>query len=231
MWRVILAASMILTLALGSLAEASPPPIVVESVTIDNEGAGTTLRFAARFAEAFDESAFPETGTAVVMQQDGRQAKCLNVSLLRTDVDNGVATYVGRFNFIYQASTLTGRADIGGSIYDFSAPLDGTPGTISLSSHQGSINGAAPAVITAPVAITPDPATRDPRLAATAAPEAQPATQAQSAPAAQPASPALPLIDSMTTQPVAWLGLVVIIVALVSAYFDRKRSIARATTG
>ena len=237
MWHVVLAASMILTLAFGSIADAKCA-VCLESVRIETEGGGTLVRFN---MGAHDPAAFPETGTAVVMQFDGNRGKCLNVSLIRTGIDTSggpgqwpaVATYVGRFNFVYQgATTLSGRADIAGTVWDFSVPLDGKPGTIGVSTDQRAINVvAAPAVITAPVVITPDPATRDPRLAATAAPEAQPATQAQSAPAAQPASPALPLIDSMTTQPVAWLGLVVIIVALVSAYFDRKRSIARATTG
>ena len=234
MWRVVLAASMILTLAFGSIADAKCA-VCLESVRIETEGGGTLVRFN---MGAHDPAAFPETGTAVVMQFDGNRGKCLNVSLIRTGIDTSggpgqwpaVATYVGRFNFVYQgATTLSGRADIAGTVWDFSAPIDGQPGTIG-ESQAGALNGVG-AVITAPVTITPDPATRDPRLAATAAPEAQPATQAQSAPAAQPASPALPLIDSMTTQPVAWLGLVVIIVALVSAYFDRKRSIARATTG
>jgi hypothetical protein len=237
MWRLVLVTSMFLTLALGAVAQASPPPIVVESLTIQNEGAGTTLRFTARFAEAFDESAFPQTGTAVVMQADGQRSKCLNVSLVRTNVVGGLATYVGKFNFIYQASVLTGRADLGGSIFDFSAPMDGTPGTV-VRSEASSINGqgsnaAAPAVVIRPqpVTITPDPATIDPRLKATAAPEPQ-AVVAQPAPAAQQgAAPLSSLVNSVSTQPVAWLGLIVVLVAVVSAYFDRKRSLSRATAG
>jgi hypothetical protein len=223
MWRVILAASMLLTLALGSLAQASPPPIVVETLTVEKEGAGTTMRFTARFAETFDESAFPETGTAVVMQVDGNRSKCLNVALLLTGVDGGLATYVGKFDFVYQgASVMTGRADIGGTIVDFSAPLDGTPGKIDLSAHQGSINGVgAPAIVTAPVTITPDPSTIDPRLLQTAAPQPQQAVSAS--------QPVASLVDGLTSNTVALLGLIVVAVAIVSAYFDRKRSLARTT--
>ncbi len=233
MWRVVLAASMLLTLALGSLADAKCA-VCVESVQIGTENGGTTLRFTAR---TVDPSNFPETGTAVVMQFDGNRGKCLNVSLVRTGIENGqiagqpptqIATYVGRFNFIYQGATvLAGRADVGGSIYEFSAPLDGKPGTVRLSGYQGTINGAgAPAIVTAPVTITPDPSTIDPRLAAAATP-AVPAPAAQ--PAQQAASPVTSLIDSATTQPTLWLGLIVILVAVTSAYFDRKRSLARTT--
>jgi hypothetical protein len=216
---------MLLTLALGSLAQASPPPIVIESVTIEKEGGGATLRFLARFSEPFDDSAFPDTATAVVMQQDGQRAqgKCLNVSLLRTDISSGLATYVGRFNFLYQvASTLAGRADLGGSIYDFSAPLDGTPGTVSRSSYQGAINGAgAPAIVTAPVTITPDPSTIDPRLLQTQAPQPQSNVGAS--------QPVANLVDGLTSNTIGLLGLIVVAVAIVSAYFDRKRSLARTT--
>lgn len=219
MWRVVLAASMLLTLAFGSLADAKCA-VCVESVGITTDGAGTDLRFTAR---SMNGQAFPETGTAVVMQFDGNRGKCLTVSLVRTGVDGDQATYVGRFNFIYQGATvLSGRADLGGSIFEFSAPLDGKPGTIGLSSYQGAISGAgAPAIVRAPVTITPDPATIDPRLLQTQAPQAQPAVSAS--------QPALALVDGLTSNVVAVLGLIVVAVAIVSAYFDRRRSLARTT--
>lgn len=219
MWRVILAASMLLTLAFGSLADAKCA-VCVESVGITTDGAGTDLRFTAR---SMDGSAFPETGTAVVMQFDGNRGKCLTVSLIRTSVDGDQATYVGRFNFIYQGATvLAGRAEVGGSIYEFSAPLDGKPGTIGLSGYQGAINGAgAPAIVTAPVTITPDPSTIDPRLLQTAPPQPQPAVSA--------AQPVANLVDGIASNSIGLLGLIVVAVAIVSAYFDRKRSLARTT--
>lgn len=219
MWRVILAASMLLTLAFGSLADAKCT-VCVESVGITTDGAGTDLRFKAR---SMNGQAFPETGTAVVMQFDGNRGKCLTVSLVRTGVDGDQATYVGRFNFIYQGATvLSGRADLGGSIYEFSAPLDGKPGTIGLSSYQGAINGAgAPAIVTAPVTITPDPATIDPRLLQTQAPQPQPQVSA--------ADPVANLVDGLTSNTIGLLGLIVVAVAIVSAYFDRRRSLARTT--
>lgn len=229
MWRVVLASSLMLTLALGGLAEASPPPVVIESVAIHEESGGTTLRFTARFAEAFDPKYLPETGTAVVMQADGQRAKCINVSLVKTSVDGGIATYVGRFDFTYRnADVLSGRADIGGSIYDFGAPVDGQPGTLSKASYQGSITGqgAAPIVASQPVAITPDPVTIDPRTAAaTAAAQAPRAGQGATA----PTTPTL--VDGIAANPMPLLGLIVVVVAVVSAYLDRKRSLARATGG
>lgn len=231
MWRVILAASMLMTLAFGSVADAKCA-VCLETVRIETENGGTTLRFSAR---SVDRSAFPETGTAVVMQFDGNRGKCLNVSLVRTGIENGqtagrpptlVATYVGRFNFVYQGATmLSGRADIAGMVWDFNAPIDGKPGTIG-AGEAGALNGAG-AVIPAPVTITPDPSTIDPRLIARAAPAAQAAPVTQ--PAAQASSPVTPLFESFTTQPVAWLGLIVVLVALASAYFDRRRSLGRAT--
>ena len=219
MWRVVLAASMLLTMAFGSLADGKCA-VCVESVGITTDGAGTDLRFTAR---SMDGSAFPVTGTAVVMQFDGNRGKCLTVSLVRTGVDGDQATYVGRFNFIYQGATvLSGRADLGGSIYEFSAPLDGKPGTIGPSSYQGAINGAgAPAIVAAPVTITPDPVTIDPRLLQTQAPQSQPGVSA-SQPVADP-------LDGLTSNTIGVLGLIVVAVAIVSAYFDRKRSLARAT--
>lgn len=223
MWRVVIATSMLLTLALGSLAQASPPPIVVETLTVEKEEAGTTMRFTARFGEAFDESAFPPTGTAVVMQVDGNRSKCLNVGLVKTSVDGGLATYVGKFDFVYQgAAVLTGRADIGGSIVDFSAPLDGTPGTIGPSADRRPLSGViTPTIVTAPVTITPDPATIDPRLLQTAAPQAQPSVSA--------GQPVANFVDGLASNSIGLLGLIVVAVAIVSAYFDRKRSLARTT--
>jgi hypothetical protein len=227
MWRLVLVLSMLLTLAFSAVAEASPPPIVIESVTVERDGAGTTMRFTAR---STDGAVFPETGTAVVMQVDGNRSKCLNVSLLRTGTSGGLATYVGKFNFTYSgASLLTGRVDIGGAIHDFSAPLDGKPGTIGVSADQRSINAAsAPTVITPqPVVITPDPATIDPRTAA----EQRAAVAAAQQAAARPEPLAAPAsaIAGVASQPAAWLGLIVIVSALAGAYFDRKRALARAT--
>lgn len=223
MWRLVLAVSLLLTLAFGAVADAKCA-VCLETAQIQTENGGTTLRFTAR---SMNGQAFPETGTAVVMQFDGNRGKCLNVSLVRTGVDGDRATYVGRFDWIYKGAVgLAGRVDLGGSIYDFSAPIDGTPGTIGLASYQGSIagQGAAPIVAPQPVTITPDPATIDPRLLATAAPE----------PVSQPAYVAQPvqnLFDGLSQNSVGLLGLIVVVVAIVSAYLDRKRSLARATAG
>lgn len=231
MLRVVLAGVVLLSLAFGASAAASPPPIVVESVAFGNDG-GTTLRFTARFADEFDASHLPQTGTAVVMQNDGQRSKCINVSLVRTSVDGGIATYVGRMSFTYQgASVLAGRADIGGSIFDFSAPLDGSPGVVQKSGETsvqstGTNTVASAVVITPqPVTITPDPATTDPRTAAATAAAQTSARAAQGA--AAPATPTL--VDGLAANTMPLLGLIVVLVAIVSAYFDRKRSLARTT--
>lgn len=231
MWRVIIAASTLLTLAFGSLANAKCA-VCVESVAITTDGAGTDLRFTAR---SMNGQAFPETGTAVVMQFDGNRSKCLRVSLVRTGVDGDQATYVGRFSFIYQGATvLAGRADVGGSIYEFSAPLDGQPGTIRLSSYQGAINGTGAPQIVTPVTITPDPSTIDPRTAeqqraAVTVAAQQPDLQGTAARSVSAWSPLQDLTDGLTQNSVGVLGLIVVAVAIVSAYFDRKRSLARTT--
>lgn len=218
MLRLVCVLTVLFTLALGTIADAKCAACL-ESVRVETDGASTTLRFTAR---SMNGAAFPDTGTLVVMQFDGNRGKCLTVSLIRTSIEGDQANYVGKFNFIYQnAKVLSGRADLGGSIYDFSVPLDGKPGTIGLSSYQGALNSAsAPTIITPqPVVITPDPATVDPKTAA-ATGAAQRA--AQGATDAKPSG-----IAWLAAEPAAWLGLIAIFTAAATAYLDRKRALAR----
>lgn len=205
MWRIVLAFSLLLTLALGIVAEAKCQ-VCVESVRAEKVDGNTSLRFTAR---AIHAPALPETGTAVVMQVDGNRSKCINVSLRKVDDSGGVATYVGTLISFYGNSTFTGRVDIGGDIHEFSAPLDGAPGTLQLvtAATAGQVASAA---------------TSAPTIAPTTAPAAPVATAApQTAPAF-----ALP---SPTEQPALWLGAVVILATLAGAFVDRRRAMARAT--
>ena len=205
MWRIVLTFSLLLTLALGTVA-AAKCQVCVESVRAEKVDGNTSLRFAAR---AIHAPALPETGTAVVMQVDGNRSKCINVSLRKVDESGGLATYVGTLISFYGNSTFTGRVDIGGDIHEFSAPLDGAPGTLQLVTAA-----TAGQVVTT--------ATSAPTIAPTAAPDAPVVT---AAPRTAPAS-ALP---SPTEQPALWLGAIVILATVAGAFLDRRRAMARTT--
>ncbi len=206
MWRIVLAFSLILTLALGMVAEAKCQ-VCVESVRAEKVDGDTSLRFVAR---AFHAPALPETGTAVVMQVDGNRSKCINVSLRKVDEGGGAATYVGTLISFYGSSTLTGRVDIGGDIHEFVAPLDGAPGTLQLVT-AATAGQVASAATSAP---TTAPATAPAAPVATAAPQTAPAALA---------------LPSPTEQPALWLGAIVILATLAGALLDRRRAMARAT--
>lgn len=209
MWRLVVVTSLLATLALGTVAEAKCQ-VCVESVKAEKTDAGMTLRFTARAVHA---SVLPETGTAVVMQVDGSRSKCINVSLRKVDESGGLATYAGAMTWFYGNSTFTGRVDIGGDIHEFATPLDGTPGTLQLvtAASAGQVASAATSAPTAaPTVITAAPAP-------SAVPTAQPQVAASSG------SP------SPLQQPMAWLGLVVILATAAGAYLDRRRALARAT--
>ena len=209
MWRLITLASLLLTLAIGTAANASPIcRICIESVQAERSDAGTTLRFIARPA---DGVALPETGTAVVMQVDGNRAKCINVVLRRIEQSGGLATYSGVFTAFQGAyKTFTGRVDIGGEIHEFTLPLDGTPGSAQFV--------AAPErAIAQPQVITPQP---------------QVAT-AQPVPVAEPdavqAASRVPEPEALTQGPIL-LGLALLVVVVVSTYVDRKRALSAPAT-
>jgi len=197
MWRLITLASLLVTLAIGTAANASPIcRICIESVQAERSDAGTTLRFIARPA---DGVALPETGTAVVMQVDGNRAKCINVVLRRIEQSGGLATYSGVFTAFQGAyKTFTGRVDIGGEIHEFTLPLDGTPGSAQFV--------AAPQVATA-----------QPQVAT-----AQPVPAAE--PDAVQAASHVPEPVALTQEPVL-LGLALLVVVVVSTYVDRKRAL------
>lgn len=210
MWRLVVLASLLLTLALGSVAEAKCW-VCIQSVSAEKSDAGTALRFT---ASGHDASAFPETGTAVVMQVDGNRSKCINVTIRKIDVSGGLATYSGLLTSSYGNSSFTGRVDLAGEIHEFSVPLDGTPGKLQWIASADAAN-AAP-VQAAPIVVTPVP------LPTTAAPIV----------AAEPVAQVKP---SESSQPdLSWIGLMgiaVVMITIASAYFDRRRALARAGAG
>lgn len=216
MWRMVFALTLLLTLALGAVAEAKCQ-VCVESAKVEKVDSGMALRFTAR---AVHGATLPETGTAVVMQVDGNRSKCINVSLRKIDESAGLATYAGTLTWFYGNSTFTGRVDIGGDIHEFATPLDGTPGSLQLVT-AASAGQVASSATTAPTAAPTTPVT----AAATTVPAA---TAAAATAAAQVAS--APAIPSPAEHPVAWLGLVVILATLAGAFIDRRRSLARAAT-
>ena len=144
----------------------------------------------------------PNSVIAVVMQVDGNRTKCLNTTLLKTSESRGVAVYKGSFG-AYGTYTHSGRIELGGQIYAFTVPLDGKPGSIDVAADQSPLNqnGLRVQVITAAPA-TPNP---------TAAPT--------------PAGLEQPAID-----PAFLIGGGLVLITIVGAFVDRRRSLARSLT-
>lgn len=211
MWRLIAVTSLVLTLALGSQASASPScQICIESAQGELSSSTLTLRFTARAA---DGVSFPETGTAVVMRFDGQQSKCLNVTLRKTGQDGGLATYVGSFTAysgLSATSKYDGRVDIGGNIHEFAVSGDAKPGTVSFLK----LVDAPPT--TAASAPTSAPATSAPTTAPTNAPQL-----VEPAPAPRVAGVDL---AALTANPILLLGLAVIGITAISLFFERRRA-------
>jgi hypothetical protein len=158
-----------------------------------------TLRIVARAA---DESfMFPEAGTAVVMQVDGRRTKCITLGLRKTLEGPGFAVFTSTFT-AYGQSTHSGRVDISGQIYEFNVPLDGSTGTLAIATDQ-----------------TPLPRNRS-VIVVTATPTEAPA-------AAAPARDTGLKLPKQVTEPAFLLGALVIVVTVLGAYVDRRRSLAR----
>ena len=144
----------------------------------------------------------PDSVVAVVMQVDGNRTKCLNTTLVKTGQSNGVAVYKGSFG-AYGTYTHSGRIELGGQIYAFTVPLDGKPGNIDVAADQSPLdrNGLRVQIITA-APVTPNP---------TAAPA--------------PTGLELPTIDAAFL-----IGGGLVLITIVGAYVDRRRSLARSLT-
>jgi hypothetical protein len=199
MWRVVALASLLALLALGTASYAGCTSCFT-SVLAHRTPTNIELTFAARGSE---DTVFPDRVTAVVMQVDGNRTKCLTTTVTKTHESHGAALYTGTFS-AYGVYTHSGRIELAGQVYEFTVPLDGTPGTITIAADQSPIerNGLR-------VQVTAAPATAAPTLAP-----------------AQAAGPQLPSID-----PTFLIGGAVVLVTLVGAYVDRRRSLARSVAG
>jgi hypothetical protein len=114
---------------------------------------------------------------------------------------DGLAVYKGSFQ-AYGTYSHSGRIDLAGTIYEFTVPLDGKPGTVSLAADQTPLPNGVPVQISAAP-------TWPPREAPTQAPAAQ-------------AGVSLPTIE-----PAFVIGAGVVLLTIVGAYVDRRRALAR----
>lgn len=204
MRRKILLASLLLLLALGALATTAHAecPSCITGVFWERTSYGTNvaLNFTAHAEEGLP---LPDTITGVVMQVDGQRTKCAAITFGKTSQLDGTAIYRGSFQ-AYGSYTHSGRIDFGGQIYEFTVPLDGKPGTVTLAADQTPLTrGAIPVRVTAQSTFPP----RD-----TAAP----------APATQTSGIQLPSIE-----PAFVIGAGVVLLTIVGAYVDRRRALAR----
>src|SRR5438034_10559444 len=133
------------------------------------------------------------------MQVDGNRTKCLSTTLSKSSQSHGVAVYRGSFG-AYGTYTHSGRIELVGQIYQFTVPLDGTAGTIGTAADQSPLNrnGVRVQVISA-APVTP-------------------------APTVAPAAVGLKLPK---IEPAFLIGGAVVLITIVGAYVDRRRSLAR----
>ena len=211
MKRVIgLACLLVVFLGAAATAAYAGCQTCLERIVVDRSATGVTLMIVARSA---DESfVFPETGAAVVMQVDGNRTKCLNVGLLRKGSEGpGIAVYSGTFR-AYGEKTHSGRVDIGGQIYDFTVPLDGSAGTLAIAADQTPLASVGTQNV--------------PVVSVTAAP-------APPAPASVPAAtdPAVAGLLDLVQQPAFVIGAMVVLITILGAYVDRRRALARTLAG
>lgn len=148
MWRVLLLASLFAVLSLGTAAYAECTSCLT-SVFAERGSTNITLNFVAR---TDDDATLPSTVTAVVMQVDGNRTKCQNITLSKASGSHGLAVYAGTFS-VYGIYSHSGRVELAGQIYEFTVPLDGTPGEIVLAADQTPLNrnGLRVVVTAAPV--------------------------------------------------------------------------------
>jgi hypothetical protein len=195
---VFLLASLFALLALGTAAYADCTSCFT-SVFAQQTSTNIELIFTARVDQ---DVVLPGSVVAVVMQIDGNRTKCLNTTLTKTSQSHGLAVYRGSFG-AYGTYTHSGRIELAGQIYQFTVPLDGTPGKIEIAADQSPLNRNGLRVQVSAAPVTPAP---------TVAP-------------APPASAQLPKIE-----PAFLIGGAVILITIVGAFVDRRRSLARSLT-
>ena len=222
MWRIVLGATLLLSLALAGAAGACPTcgaKTILEGVKIESTDSTQTLVLLVRPLSASTD--MPSSGSAVVMFFNGNRAKCLNSPVLKSGVDSGgLYTYRGNIPNYAGGSrggvaTYTGRAEVAGDVYEFTVATDGSLGTARTVTDGSSVTGIT--VTPAPSAVT------------VATPAPLPTTDAAIATAAAQAAPR-PADDAWAPfrQPMTWLAGVVILATLGGAIVDRRRALAKA---
>lgn len=151
MWKLVALASLVLALALGSLAEAKCG-VCIDKVTAEITGATShgndrTVRLVVSGGREYAEAVAPDGGTAVIMQIDGNPTKCLTLALTKSSDEGGVIAYAGTFASYARVAqgSYEGRLEIGGNVYQFRVATDGTPGKVTL------LDVTAPPVLPRPV--------------------------------------------------------------------------------
>lgn len=210
MWRVLLLACLFALLGLATVAYADCTSCLT-SVFTNRHGTEIDLNFT---ATSDDPSTLPNSVTAVVMQVDGQRTKCQNVTLPKVRSTEGTVIYAGTFS-AYGLYSHSGRVDLGGQIFEFTVPLDGKAGTIALAADQTPLANRGFAVQVNAVPVTPHPV-------AVYFADTAPAPVADRA----PAGPPLPEIDRTLA-----IGAGLILITIVGAYVDRRRSLSRSLAG
>jgi hypothetical protein len=209
MWRVLLLASLFALLGLATVAYADCTSCLT-SVFINRSGTTIDLNF---IANADDPSALPSSVNAVVMQVDGQRTKCQNITLPKARTTDGSVVYAGTFS-AYGVYSHSGRVDLAGQIYEFTVPLDGRAGTITLATDQSPLAGRGFSVQVNAVPVTPHPVTL---------------YLANAAPAPAAATP--PALSLPEVNPTFAIGGGLVLITIVGAYIDRRRALARSLAG
>jgi hypothetical protein len=197
MWRVLLLASLFALLGLGTAAYAECTSCLTSVFAERTPSNNIQLTFT---ATATNGAILPDHATAVVMQVDGNRTKCLNLALNKSTQVDGVAVYKGSFG-AYGTYSHSGRVELGGQIYEFTVPLNGTGGNVALSADQTPLSrgGLGVVVTAAPVPVSPNLAV----------------------------APTRPGLELPKIDPAFLIGAGVIFVTIVGAFIDRRRALAR----
>lgn len=144
MWKLVALVSLALAFAFGGVADAKCG-ICIDTVTaevrggaeVSTGGSTRTVHLVFSGTREHPEAVAPEYASGVVMQIDGNRTKCLSLGLNRTTDDGKTVVYKGMFSGYTPSAATTqgsyeGRLDVGGTVYEFRVPLDGTPGKITL---------------------------------------------------------------------------------------------------
>lgn len=195
MWRVILLASLFAVLGLGTAAYAECTSCLTSVFAERSASNNIELTFT---ANTNDAAILPEQVVAVVMQVDGNRTKCQNLALRKSTQFEGLAVYKGSFG-AYGTYSHSGRVELGGQIYEFTVPLDGTAGKVALSADQTPLNQNVLRVVVTAVPVTPNPTV----------------------------APIRPGVELPKVDPALLIGAGVVLVTIAGAYVDRRRALAR----